>query len=223
MFIIIGGDGREYGPATAEQVRAWIAAGRADLDTKAKALGSIEWKSLREFPEFGGEGSTPESAPPPPPLGDDLAPRSSRLAAYLVDRAILLVCILPGSLLIGPDMLKRMAQGEMPEGVEMAKTAEGALIFLFGAFIYLVVQSWLLSARGQSLGKMALRIRIVRYTDGGPSGFVHAVLLRSWLVSIATMIPFLGYAIAIVDPSFIFSPDRRCLHDRLADTKVIRV
>ena len=36
MFTIIGGDGREYGPATADQVRAWINGGRANLDTRAK-------------------------------------------------------------------------------------------------------------------------------------------------------------------------------------------
>jgi hypothetical protein len=39
MFIIIGGDGREYGPATVEQIRAWIAAGRANLETPAKRMG----------------------------------------------------------------------------------------------------------------------------------------------------------------------------------------
>jgi hypothetical protein len=38
MFTIIGGDGVEYGPVSADQVRAWITAGRANLETKAKTL-----------------------------------------------------------------------------------------------------------------------------------------------------------------------------------------
>ncbi|MEO6004206.1 MAG: GYF domain-containing protein [Opitutus sp.] len=63
MFTIIGGDGKEYGPVTAEQLRAWIAAGRANLETKAKAAGSDEWRPLRDFPEFAGGPSV--STPPP--------------------------------------------------------------------------------------------------------------------------------------------------------------
>jgi len=63
MYTIIGGDGKEYGPVTTEQVQAWIAAGRANLETQAKALGTNEWKQLGDFPDFGGRGAEP------PPLG----------------------------------------------------------------------------------------------------------------------------------------------------------
>jgi len=52
MFKIIGIDGRQYGPVDAEQIKRWIAAGRADASTKAQAEGSQDWKSLAEFPEF---------------------------------------------------------------------------------------------------------------------------------------------------------------------------
>ena len=63
MFTIIGGDGQEYGPVTAQQLRAWIAAGRANLETQAKAVGSDEWRRVGDFPEFAsGETS---SVPPP--------------------------------------------------------------------------------------------------------------------------------------------------------------
>jgi hypothetical protein len=56
MYTIIGGDGKEYGPVTAEQVQVWIAAGRANLQTRAKALGTDDWKSLGDFPDFSGAG-----------------------------------------------------------------------------------------------------------------------------------------------------------------------
>ena len=42
MFTIIGADGREYGPVAVEQVKAWVAAGRADKKTKARREGSIQ-------------------------------------------------------------------------------------------------------------------------------------------------------------------------------------
>jgi hypothetical protein len=54
MFTIIGGDGREYGPVTAEQVRAWLAGGRANLETKIKAAGTEEWKRVADFQEITG-------------------------------------------------------------------------------------------------------------------------------------------------------------------------
>lgn len=82
MYTIIGGDGKEYGPVSAGQVRAWIAGGRADLNTRAKAAGSDEWKTLADFPEFV-EG---EPSRQPPHIHLDSAD-ASFLAGALVARA----------------------------------------------------------------------------------------------------------------------------------------
>jgi hypothetical protein len=57
MYTIIGGDGKEYGPVAAGQIRTWIAGGRANLDTKVKAEGSDEWKTVADFPELTGQGA----------------------------------------------------------------------------------------------------------------------------------------------------------------------
>jgi len=54
MYKIIGGDQKEYGPETAEQIRQWIAEGRANGQTLAKAEGSAEWKPLSAHLEFAG-------------------------------------------------------------------------------------------------------------------------------------------------------------------------
>ena len=62
MFTIIGGDGKEYGPVTADQIRGWIAEGRANLDTKAKAVGTDEWRRLAEFPEFASPAGIPPAS-----------------------------------------------------------------------------------------------------------------------------------------------------------------
>ena len=63
MYKIIGADGREYGPATAEQLRQWIAEGRANAQTQTLAAGAPEWKPLGALPEFAGH-----FAPPIPPI-----------------------------------------------------------------------------------------------------------------------------------------------------------
>jgi len=51
---IIGQDGRDYGPATTEQVRQWIAEGRVDSQTLLLKEGSTEWTRVGPQPEFAG-------------------------------------------------------------------------------------------------------------------------------------------------------------------------
>lgn len=67
MFTIIGADGREYGPVSADQVKAWVAAGRANGQTRARAADSTEWKPLADHPEFAGvfAGQPPPAVPAP--------------------------------------------------------------------------------------------------------------------------------------------------------------
>lgn len=79
MYKIIGGDQKEYGPVSADQIRQWIAEYRLDAQSKVQAEGSAEWKLLAAFPEFSdalavhtkkqpaGQGATP--LPPPFPAG----------------------------------------------------------------------------------------------------------------------------------------------------------
>ena len=60
----IGADGKEYGPATVEQIRTWIGDGRANLDTQARRTGEDQWRRLGDYPEFSSTGE-----PQPPPTG----------------------------------------------------------------------------------------------------------------------------------------------------------
>src|SRR4051812_46261471 len=68
MYRIIGADGNQYGPISTEQLRQWIAEGRANSQTRVLAEGTTEWKPLSEFPEFFGTATpSPSGALPPPP------------------------------------------------------------------------------------------------------------------------------------------------------------
>ena len=92
-----------------------------------------------------------------------------------------------------------------------------------------IYQLIMLSTYGQTVGKWLMRVRIVRDPTGAPVGFMRAVLLRAivpgallgfigWLIS-----PIASWVLAIVDIVYILGPDRRCLHDYIAGTKVVRV
>ena len=54
MYRILGADGRQYGPVNAEQLRRWIAEGRANAQTQTLAEGATEWKPLGTIAEFSG-------------------------------------------------------------------------------------------------------------------------------------------------------------------------
>lgn len=55
---IIGGDGRQYGPVSVEQIKQWLAEGRATAQTLLRVEGG-EWKPLATFPEFVGVAANP--------------------------------------------------------------------------------------------------------------------------------------------------------------------
>jgi hypothetical protein len=51
-YLIIGGDGKEYGPVTGADVRQWIAEGRLSAKSLAKAESDAEFRPLGTFPEL---------------------------------------------------------------------------------------------------------------------------------------------------------------------------
>jgi len=53
MYKILGGDGKEYGPVSAEQLRQWVREGRANALTQVRADGATQWQALGSLPELG--------------------------------------------------------------------------------------------------------------------------------------------------------------------------
>ena len=76
MYKIIGGDKNEYGPVSADQMRQWIAQGRADANTLIQSEGATDWKPVSDFPEFADAlaAKSRDFAPPPPPLSPGFTP-----------------------------------------------------------------------------------------------------------------------------------------------------
>lgn len=111
-------------------------------------------------------------------------------------------------------------QSQIQQAVE---AGNGTVLGMFGVFcVLLAVNVVLLSVRGQSIGKMMIGIQIVRFQDGSNAGFIKAVLLRWFLFSLIEKIAFIGSALMIGNVLMIFRQDLRCLHDLVADTRVVK-
>ena len=100
MYKIIGTDQREYGPVTANELRKWIAEGRANGQTLVQEEGS-SWKPLSSWPEFGANAPLP----PPPitfPQGDGMPaatpPASKVLPATPTTHAFAVTALVMGIL-----------------------------------------------------------------------------------------------------------------------------
>lgn len=114
------------------------------------------------------------------------------------------------------------AQGEL--------SSFGVLLFFIGLLIPnapLSVAQWtLITTRGQSLAKIVLGTRIIR-VGGEPCGFVHGVLIRSWLLNavwggVSTMtLGLLGWTVSVRDGALIYGDRRQTLHDLMAGTIVV--
>jgi len=67
MYKIIGSDGQQYGPVSAEQLRSWLGQNRVNAQTLIQPEGATEWKAVSTFPEFAGDlrPTPPLTAPPP--------------------------------------------------------------------------------------------------------------------------------------------------------------
>ncbi len=59
MFTIIGADGKEYGPVSTDQLREWIASGRANAQTQCRRDGESAWSTLGSLPEFAASFASP--------------------------------------------------------------------------------------------------------------------------------------------------------------------
>jgi len=180
--------------------------------------------------------------PPSAPILDlndgtefELAGRGTRLIAHLIDNVIyVLPLLLFFGIAIGFGMMTELSQispqnngvsSEQALKAEMLNAIGGTLGLVLG-LVYLIIivgNLMLLYRNGQTIGKYLLAIKIVK-VDGSRAGLARIIFLRAILFSFVSLIPFVGQIIyGLVDPLFIFQESRRCLHDLVAGTMVVKV
>ena len=154
--------------------------------------------------------ATPQAAVDDAPAGAiELADRGTRLGAAMIDGICFAGLGILGAILI--PALKDSPTAAMVLGAVM----------VIGILAVIGINLWLLSTQAATIGKRALNIRIAR-TDGTQPSLSRLIFIRSlpqWLVS---AIPYLGSLLQLVDVLFIFGEERRCVHDRIADTIVVK-
>ncbi len=153
--------------------------------------------------------------------GYPLASAWTRLFAQIIDAVAFCICVALGIVLYFW-LVKLGLPLEDPKAF-----VEGVLIRYSNpcfdahrAWLLLVLQWTLLTLSGQTIGKKILMIRVV--TDHGElPGFIRAVLIREWARHLLCLVPWVGPWFRFLDPLFIFTDSRKCLHDHIAGTRVV--
>lgn len=145
-------------------------------------------------------------------LTPNLASRWKRLGGGLIDS--LLSMIIMGPIMLATGVLQMALRGEA------MSIGQQAVLFAAGWLVFLALNGYLLMNRGQTIGKLVLRTRIVDLSGNVPN-FGKLLILRYLIVGLAGQIPILGSIAVIVNALFIFGKERRCLHDYMAGTRVI--
>ena len=166
--------------------------------------------------ESANQHANPYAAPAPiaeiPAGTAPLVPgsRAVRLGAVIVDNLMITVLLLPAYLLLLED-LSRWTEVLVPAA--WIGTPLGIALIILN--IVLLVRD------GQTLAKRWFGLRVVR-PDGSRCGAARLLGLRYVIPMIISAIPCIGHLFSLIDPLMIFSEDRRCLHDRMADTIVVQ-
>jgi uncharacterized RDD family membrane protein YckC len=138
-----------------------------------------------------------------------LATRTSRLIAAIMDTTI---------------------QWGPPVGIlgileEMNINKQSSIYDIFSVLMVLfflvigIMQIYFLVVRGQTIGKIIKKIKIVKKSDDSNGGFKTNVLFRAILNNILCNIPFYWF----IDVLMIFNKDNECIHDTIAGTKVVNL
>lgn len=140
-----------------------------------------------------------------PASGIQLADRGTRLGAALLDGLIILVMVYL------PFMLSVMVGGKG------SMSWIGLVVGGIGLIVWLFFTVKFLGENGQSIGKKACKIKILR-KDGSEVSISRVIIGRNVVNGLLGVIPLYG----IIDSLFIFGNARRCVHDYIADTIVVK-
>ncbi|MGI9325870.1 MAG: RDD family protein [Pseudomonadales bacterium] len=151
----------------------------------------------------------------------ELAGRGRRLGATLID------AVLVPSLSI----VLIMAAGVLEDAEDYANNWWMLWVLLLAIVSYLILNGYWLWQRGQTVGKRLLGIAIASTENADAKGdaFTPAPLwrliaIRAWFFPLLFLIvvPWV-LLIPIVDQLLIFGKRKRCLHDLIAKTQVVRL
>lgn len=149
------------------------------------------------------------------PLGS----RWRRVVASFIDSLILMVIVMPLQFVTGT--FQREIERQQ-DGGSMFAFQPGNLLWSALSLALLVGINWNSLARGQTIGKKAMSLRIDR-VEGGICERSRIITRRMGVMQVIYLIPVINFIFMVIDCLMIFRGNKRTLHDEIAGTKVVDV
>lgn len=141
-----------------------------------------------------------------------LASRWSRVWASLIDGLTIIPIIIPLMYFTGGfDGIADGIQSSLSYTLVMA---------LISTVIFVVIHGRGIVRDGQTWGKKSQNIKIVTIEGEHPN--IHTLAKRYGFYWLIPNIPVIGQFINMINILFIFSKSKRCLHDHVGGTKVVK-
>jgi uncharacterized RDD family membrane protein YckC len=147
----------------------------------------------------------------------EVASRGSRLLAAFIDGLLSLVVAVPILMAVGANWM----MWTDPSAILAAVMGVAGFISLVLWLALIVVTIYLVAKNSQTIGKKLVGIKVAR-SDGSRATLGRIFWLRNVVNVIPGMIPLIGGFYPLADHLWIFGEKRQCLHDKIADTIVIR-
>ncbi len=147
--------------------------------------------------------------------GDRLATRSERWWAAFIDGLISIA-------IMGPLQYKFGFFDGFPH-IQKPTPLVTATWGAVGFGVYCLVHGYFLFKSSQTVGKMLMHIRVEDLATGERTPGWKLLLLRSLPITILSQIPIVGPWLGVFDVVFIFRKNKRCLHDYVAGTVVVKL
>jgi len=173
---------------------------------------------------FGGNPYAPSSALPGDTYDYGSSPGQPALAS-LGDR--LVGAFIDGIVVGIPAMVVGVLMGIVlvsifPVDSVAFQVASFVLGLPIGIGLFIAIQGYLLANYGQTVGKRVVNTQIVS-DDNQLIPFVPLILKRYIPFWVLGSLPMVGFLFVLVNILAIFRGNRKCLHDEIAGSKVIKI
>ena len=155
-----------------------------------------------------------------PSIGTVPADRATRLGAAILDYIVFGVLVYTplvfGIIFAGVTTTPERLSEDQGAGAAMVMGV-GGLFALVGFIGWVTINVLSMRRSSQSIGKRVCGIKVVR-SDGSRVSLSRLIWIRNVVNLIISIVPLYG----LIDTLFIFGESRQCLHDKLADTIVVK-
>ena len=248
MQIYLARDNEQAGPYTLEQVNSMLASGQVVLSDLAWHEGLDNWQPLGQLTGgrlyYSPHGASPFASAPATPTAPShtassapvnlsktspaatapIASVGKRLLGALIDNLLMLLAMFPALRHLNAEIFAQQGQTAADLQALIEKTVPSNSLMLTGGLMFgmLVLQGFLIITRGQSIGKIIMKTRIVDQTTRVKTGVMNSFVIRTLLINLGYNLPVVGLFVLLIDLGMmLFSEQRISLHDRLANTLVL--